>query len=334
MSKSLKSIVFVLMLLTSALRAQDMHFTQFYAAPLYLNPAFTGANVCARISLVYRNQWPGINTAYKSFIFAGDHSVQKYNLGVGLLFGNDVAGSGDLRTTIINPLISYGLKINKKIAMRVGFQPGIGIRSINFNDLLFGDQIARGGNVASLESPTQKKTYVDVGTGAIIFSKTFWLGTSFYHLTQPNNSLMGNESQLPLKYSVHGGAKFALNAGENDAFNQRFISPAFNYRGQRKFDQFDIGLYYTQYIFNLGLWYRGIPVLKSYKKGYPNNDAFAFIVGVQNDRFNIGYSYDFTISYLTQALSKGAHELTVSYQLCKLKKKSKKYGLLIPCPKF
>jgi hypothetical protein len=29
--------------------AQDVHFSQFYANPVYLNPAFAGANVCPRI---------------------------------------------------------------------------------------------------------------------------------------------------------------------------------------------------------------------------------------------------------------------------------------------
>ena len=81
-----------------------------------------------------------------------------------------------------------------------------------------------------------------------------------------------------------------------------------------------------------GIWYRGIP-LKHYAPGYANNDAFAIIVGVKTDRLNIGYSYDITISRLSTKLSHGAHEITASYQLCKVKKK-KKYRLLLPCPKF
>ena len=41
--------------------AQDPHFSQFYASPLLLNPALTGAfpgNV--RASGSYREQWPSI----------------------------------------------------------------------------------------------------------------------------------------------------------------------------------------------------------------------------------------------------------------------------------
>ena len=107
---------------------------------------------------------------------------------------------------------------------------------------------------------------------------------------------------------------------------------AFNYRGQKEFDQFDIGCYYSQNSFNLGLWYRGIPGLKAYKPGYSNNDEVAVIIGFQTKKMNIGYSYDITISKLYQ-ISNGAHEITISYHICSPPKK-KKYGLLLPCPKF
>ena len=48
--------------------AQDLHFSQFYAAPLYLNPAFAGTAGGPRFILNYRNQWPGINNAFKNRI--------------------------------------------------------------------------------------------------------------------------------------------------------------------------------------------------------------------------------------------------------------------------
>ena len=105
--------------------AQDMHFTQFYSSPLYLNPAFTGANVCSRVALTYRNQWPGISTAYKSYLFSADHYLDKYHLGIGLLLGNDEAGTGQLRTTIVVPSVAYEARLNKTIAVRLGVQPGI-----------------------------------------------------------------------------------------------------------------------------------------------------------------------------------------------------------------
>lgn len=329
----LLGFIFALCLTTPAVKAQDMHFTQFFSSPLYLNPAFTGANVCSRVSTTYRNQWPGVSKTYRSYLLSADHYIQTANIGVGLLFGNDVAGTGDLSTIVINPLLAYELKVNRKLSMRFGVQPGMGMKSLNFNALLFGDQIARGGNVTTVEVPTQSKTYFDIGAGTLLYTKKYWLGISAYHLTRPDVALMGNgDGILPIKYSVHGGAKYAFNPKERNLYAQRSISPAFNYRGQREFDQLDVGLYFTQYIINLGVWYRGIPVLKAYQPGYANNDAIAVIIGLKTDRFNIGYSFDYTISKLT-GLTHGAHELTLSYQLCKFKKR-KRTRMQVPCPKF
>lgn len=326
-------LFFLLLFNTQIVKAQDMHFTQFFSSPLYLNPAFTGANVCSRMSTTYRNQWPGISKTYKSYLLSLDHYIPRYNMGIGLLFGNDAAGTGDLKTTIINPMFAYEVKVNRKFSMRFGLQAGLGLKSINFNALLFGDQIARGGNVASLEIPTQSKTYFDMGAGALFYSAKYWIGSSVYHLTRPDVALMGNgEGLLPIKYSLHGGAKFAFNPKERNLYEQRSVSPAFNYRGQKEFDQLDIGFYFTQYIMNIGVWYRGLPLVKAYKPGYSNNDAIAIIFGIRADRLNFGYSYDITISKLNN-LSQGAHEVTLSYQLCKFKKK-KKFRLIIPCPKF
>lgn len=337
MWKIFKIIILCFLFQTKFVIGQDMHFTQFYASPLYLNPAFTGANVCSRATLVYRNQWPGVKNAYQSYLLSVDHFLPKQNLGIGLLCAVDNAGTGGLKTTMINPSIAYELKINKNLAVRFGLQPGVTIKSIRFDRLIFGDQIARGGNtgansVATVETPTQSKAFFDIGAGGLIYTSKYWAGASFSHINKPNESLLANEDViLPIKYSVHGGAKFHLNEDEKDPDLKKSISLVMNYKGQGEFDQVDVGVYYSQYVFTMGLWYRGIPGLKAYKPGYKNDDAVAVVVGFQQERLNIGYSYDVTISQL-QGLTQGAHEVTLSYQLCKPKKKTKR--VLISCPKF
>lgn len=313
--------------------SQDMHFSQFYASPLYLNPAFAGANVCSRFSLTYRNQWPGVSTAYKSYLGSFDHCFSKNNIGVGLQFASDISGTGGLKTTMINPLISYETTLSRKYSLRFGVQPGVTMKSIEMSKLTFGDQLYRGGNVTTVESPTLSRTFFDFGAGAIFYGSNFWIGTSAYHLNKPNESLFGiSNTRLPIRYSVHGGYKYNLNQDEKPGDIKKTLTAAFNYRGQEKFDQFDIGVYYTRSILNIGLWYRGIPVLKSYKPGYKNNDAFVLIIGLEMERFNIGYSYDITISELS-TVTKGSHEITLSFQMCKIKQKKKKLQL-ISCPKF
>ncbi|MFZ5554083.1 MAG: type IX secretion system membrane protein PorP/SprF [Bacteroidota bacterium] len=312
--------------------AQDMQFAQYYSAPLYLNPAFTGANVCGRLSTNVRNQWPSIPGGYVSEMVSFDHYLVNNGVGLGVLFTNDRAGSGRLRSTGVYGSFAYELVVNRNLGFRFGMQGGIINRSVNFYDLLFGDQIARGNASISIENPAQAVTIADFNTGMLVFSKKYWAGMSFHHITNPNESLLGAESRLPMKFSLHGGTKILVSGDADDSKTTRYISPTFNLRSQAKFDQLDIGCYLTRDKLNIGLWYRGIPLFKAYQKGYPNNDAIVVIAGVTLDRFNIGYSYDHTISWL-RGLTGGAHELSLSYQFCKMKKRKRK-AFPVECPKF
>jgi type IX secretion system PorP/SprF family membrane protein len=330
MTKRLLILLFFA-LVTSVSYAQDIHFTQFYASPTYLNPAFTGAGGCSRASITYRNQWPGISKAYKTYLAYVDHFIPEYSIGGGLLVASDVAGSGGLRTTLIMPSIAYETRIGRTFGMRAGFQPGVGIRSINYDKLMFGDQLYRGGNVPTIEAPPLTKAYFDIGAGMLFYNDKYWAGFSANHLNRPDESLIEAEAQLPVKYSLHGGAKFKLEQDSKDLEDRKTFTTAFNYRGQQDFDQLDIGFYFTRYVVNVGLWYRGLPGVKAYKPGYSNNDALAVIVGFNNDNFNLGYSYDMTISKLAK-LSSGAHEISLTYTMCKKRKKKRK--MIVPCPKF
>src|SRR3954470_19629164 len=96
-----------------SLMAQDPQFTQFYASPLYLNPAFTGLTYEHRFALNYRNQWPGINTAYTTYMASYDYNISNLNSGIGLFALQDRAGSSNLVTTQYGANYAYRIKIDK-----------------------------------------------------------------------------------------------------------------------------------------------------------------------------------------------------------------------------
>ena len=52
--------------------AQDPHFSQYYAAPTYLNPAFAGTGADHRFIANYRNQWPDISNGFITYAFSYD----------------------------------------------------------------------------------------------------------------------------------------------------------------------------------------------------------------------------------------------------------------------
>ncbi len=75
-------------------KAQDPLFTQFYANPLYLNPAFAGSKRCPRVNINYRNQWPAIAGQFVTYSASYDQHVDAISGGLGGLVYSDRAVNG------------------------------------------------------------------------------------------------------------------------------------------------------------------------------------------------------------------------------------------------
>ncbi len=328
--------------------AQDPQFSQFYAAPLYLNPAFAGATGQARIGANYRNQWPAIDANFNTISAYADFYNENKNIGYGAIINRDQEGLLGLQSTSIGLMISYDLKITNALSFRPGFQASIYNRAINFDKLTFGDQFdASTGQLRYTSQELQglntgqSKFFPDMTMGGLFYSKNGWFGFTAAHITQPDQSLLGSNDKLPMKLSGHGGWKFYLSPGVmGQGFyskpRERSITPTFQYRHQGRFDQMDLGLYYTLEPLIIGTWYRGVPFKNV--NGIVNNESIVLLVGFtkkgDKDILNIGYSYDFTISKLG-ARSGGAHEFSIVYSWStRDPRKPPKDKLIIPCPDF
>src|SRR5689334_21689806 len=186
--------------------AQDPQFSQFYAAPLYLNPAFAGATGQARVGANYRNQWPAIDANFTTISAFGDFYNESKNVGLGAIITRDQEGLLGIQSTMIGLMASYDLKIKDNLSFRPGFQASIYNRSINFDRLLFGDQfdpttgqIIPGSVSAEQLSGGQSKFFPDMTMGGLFYSKNGWFGVTGAHITQPNQSLVGSPDKLPMK---------------------------------------------------------------------------------------------------------------------------------------
>lgn len=296
--------------------AQDAEFTQFYANPLYLNPALAGTTRCPRVNLNYRNQWPGISGTYVTYSASYDQHIDVIGGGLGLLVINDKAGQGTLTTTNVSGMYSYMLPVSREFSMKFGVQATYFQKSIDWSKLTFGDMIdERRGFVYNTNEVQrlQSKSNVDFSAGILGYSKRYFFGFAAHHLTQPDEGLLG-PSKLPMKLTGHAGA--SLPVGDKGA--ETFISPNVLFQKQQNFQQLNLGLYVTKGSIVAGLWYR-------------NQDSFIAVVGFQQHFFKIGYSYDVTVSKLTNATA-GSHEISFSLQFeCKPKKKKFR---LVSCPSF
>jgi type IX secretion system PorP/SprF family membrane protein len=345
MKYSFSSLVLIL-LLTETVTAQDPQFSQFYAAPLYLNPAFAGSSQQGRVGLNYRNQWPGIDANFTTVSLFSDFYLEDYNSGIGAILTRDYANVLGLQSIGLGVQYAYQFQITKKLSFRPGVQVSVNTRSINYNRLVFGDQINPDGSIdpATAEALRGGQTvfYPDLGFGGLFFSEHAWLGVAAFHLLTPNQSLTGGSDQLPMKLSAHAGYKFffksgVMGMGYETRAQERSIAPAIQYRHQGQFDQMDLGMYLTLEPITFGAWYRGVP-FKSVN-GYVNNESIVFSLGLHKKASNklkdllaIGYSYDLTISKLGTG-SGGAHEFSIVYSWpTRNPRKPPKDKLVIPCP--
>ena len=86
---------------------QDIHFSQYDAALLNLNPANAGNTECDfRLIGNNRNQWQSVTVPYRTFSMSFDTKINNFNfkranLGAGILFNHDKAGDSELSTTQI-----------------------------------------------------------------------------------------------------------------------------------------------------------------------------------------------------------------------------------------
>ena len=314
----------MLLVVTSDIKGQDPAFSQFYANPLYLNPAFAGSNECPRANLNYRDQWPGIGRTYITTSASWDKHINGIGGGLGVLVAQDRAGEGNLNTTHLALQYSYRLKVNSEFAVKAGFEAAYRMIELDWTDLTFGDMIdAQLGFVyptqEDITNNATQKGFTDFSTGILGFSENLFFGLAVHHLTTPNQGFI-SESALPSKLTAHAGGNIIINKYSNNSVT---ISPNFLYQSQSAFQQFNYGIYAKKGPIVGGLWARN---------SAKNFDSFIIMMGLLQESFKFGYSYDITVSQLGNDKTLGAHELSFTmFMPCASRSKSYK---TIKCPQF
>jgi type IX secretion system PorP/SprF family membrane protein len=325
-------------------KAQDIQFSQFYAAPIFLNPAFAGSSEMTRFGVNYRNQWPGLDHSLNAYSAYIDHYFFNLNSGVGLIVNGMNETMAGLSTSEVGLAYSYRLQLGFNSFLRLGGQASFFSRDANLNQFVFGSQIDQGTGAigdfsGEILGPDSRHRYVDYHFGMLFNNEFGWLGISAHHVTQPNVSFVDDQlSRWPMKLSAHGGLKFDLSKGTmsnymNNTQNQRELILAFNYKHQDPFNQLDVGAQINLQPIVFGVWYRGLPSLGN---ALPNNESLIGLFGIAlGNGLDIGYSYDFTLSQLGQANTGGAHEVSMRLSfLAGDAKQSGRKGSILPCFKY
>ena len=301
--------------------SQDPQFTQFYANPIYLNPAFAGSNGCPRIGMNYRNEWPNLTGNYVTYSVAYDQYFKNISGGIGVIGMHDQQGQGTILTSMLGLVYSYHLKVNRKFSMMFGARAAMFNKYVDWDKLTFGDMIdpRRGFIYATGDVPRGGSRYFfDASAGVVGYSKNFFFGFAAHHLNTPNESMIIGDSKLPMRFTGHMGAEIPL--GKKSQYsNGTSIMPNIVYQYQNGFQEINIGTYVKYGAFNVGAWFR-------------NRDAFILAIGVNTGKFKLGYSYDVTVSKLNNGVSGGSHEISLGINFnCKDKPTTFR---TISCPSF
>jgi type IX secretion system PorP/SprF family membrane protein len=319
-------LAFSLVLLGKTANAQDPAFSQFYSNPLYLNPAFAGANNngCPTATLNYRDQWPGIGRTYVTYSASYDQHVDALGGGLGIIVAQDKSGSGNLNTLHASLLYSYLLEVNREFTLKAGFEASYRTLNLDWSNLTFGDMIdPTYGFIYTTDEDivnnASNVSFPDFSAGLLGYTENMFFGFSAHHLTQPDQGFI-SVSNLPRKYTAHIGGNFQISRYRN---NVTTISPNFLYQKQQEFQQFNYGVYINRGPIVGGLWTRN---------SVKNFDSFILMFGLVQDAFKFGYSYDITVSNLRNSNTLGAHELSFTlFMPCK--NRSKSFNT-ISCPQF
>lgn len=335
-------IVFVLCLGMSVCafsNGQDIQFSQFYANVLYQNPAFAGSAHGLRGIVHQRLQWPMLDARYITSLVSVDNYLSGSRSGIGIMYHKDWQGASHISSSELSLQYAQEISLSSRYFIRAGAQGTFASRNLNYAKLTFPDQFNDDGfsdPVTGEPFGSNNKEYFDCAIGGLLYSDNLWIGISSHHLNTPDQSFYGEVSDLPHKMALTAGYKFKMHGRQfgTNADREFTITPTVHYKFQGKSDQVDLGLYgaYDQLV--LGLWYRGIPLLKHYREGLPNHESAIVLLGWKiTPNFSLAYSYDFTVSRLARAKTGGSHELNITYVYNRPPKKVKPMKKL-PCPKF
>lgn len=323
-----KTLLFLILGLTFCMRAagQDPEYSQFYANPLYTNPALAGTSELSRMVVAYRNQWPRNGSTYITTSVSYDDFIDRFNTGWGIQIMNDRQWNNLLNTNSASVYYSYHIGMKSGTFLAGGLQAGLVYRQLDPKNLVFPSMIDQlSGQISgSITGITEysSKLYPDLGMGIIGQHGDIFGGISIHHLNRPDESLLDGDQKgrLPVKYTLHAGARvFRFHRG---LYSREFmLSPNLIYRHQGVFRQLNLGLYLIEQSFILGGYYRNNLSVRP--------DAVIFLAGLANPVFQLGYSFDYTLSELSN-YSYGSHEISLTVYFGRLAGFANPRRLLIP----
>ncbi|PWA07862.1 PorP/SprF family type IX secretion system membrane protein [Flavobacterium laiguense] len=297
----MKKIIFLVCFFLSILKVsaqQDPHFTQYMNNMSAVNPAYvTATPAILNFGSFYRSQWTGIEGAPKTLtLFAHTPINNKIETGLSLI--SDNIGDGTKKETNFFADFAYILQLDEKQNLSFGVKAGFTAISTNFN----GFQL-NSGDVSTDKAFAENvnETVPNIGIGAYYFTDNYYVGLSTPNLLSAEHIKERKEISSLGTQKIHtyftGGYVFDI----NEIFKLKPAFMAIFVTGAPVSVDLTANVLYDEK-FELGVAYRF-------------DDSVSLLLNVNvTPNLRIGYSYDYTISNLSQ-FDSGSHEIGLLYNL-------------------
>ena len=344
--------LFVCLLFLTSAQAQDPFFSQFYAAPMNLNPALTGAfNGKYRVSAIYRDQYrKTLESQFSTYAVSTDlrftpgkfKSAYKDNIGVGVLFLSDRMGEFDYAANQINIAAAYHKSLNPQnnAYLSLGVQFGMNQRTINYGGLSFSDQFnGTTGYVLSTNEalPQNNVAFSDLAVGLNFSANpspkiSIFAGATLHHTLEPSISFYRfddeeeidpYESFLPRKYSAQFNIRFPVT--QKFHLMPRAVAELHggNFKADAGFNYRFLLSGYNGTAIQFGTYGR---LLSDVEDGVTFDSAIA-MMGIEYNNILLGFSYDAHIGSFSNSNRRSAFEISIAYL-------GSYENELVLCPKF
>lgn len=296
--------------------SQDIHFSQYFEAPLYRNPALAGiVNGDYRIQTVYRSQWNGITDAYKTTSLNAEYKLPIKNddyLTVALQVFSDKAGTTNLTTTHLLPAVNYhkSLSTTRSMYLSIGFMGGYVQRKVDRSKITTNSSYDNGGDGEDALIP--QYGYWDGSAGISLNSQVgdnpennLVLGAALHHFIRPKNSFYNNAAVIVNpKWVFSADLRFGLS-------EYSYLTLHNDYVQQGSYSEKLTGALFTQ---KIGA-YSDEPDFTIGAGGFFRwNDAFIPTFQLNYKPFALSMSYDVNVSGLSKtSYGQGGYEMSLAY---------------------
>jgi type IX secretion system PorP/SprF family membrane protein len=270
---------------------QEAMYSQYMFNMLHLNPAYAGNRQVDNITLLYRQQWLGVDRAPQTGTLSWDRRSENSNGGYGVTLYNDIIGIES--TTGMQLFYAYHIPF-ENASLSLGISGGI----LNYRAALTKDRtIAANDPVFAQDENAWLPT---AGVGLLYSAEHWYLGFSVPALmrTKTNSAVYINEKDLGANnhYFFTGG--YIYSYSDMITIKSSILIKAV------------VGAPLACDM-NLNAWFNNT---LSVGAGYRVGEGVLGMVEIQIlPQLRIGYAYDYATSSLGQ-FSNGTHELMLRYE--------------------